>query len=542
MKTVIWFCLIWWRGGFEAHAGEKEMDMRLSAGWFGVRAAIIGVVMACSVFGQSPDLGRDLESLRHQAEAAAGGGECATAISLYRSAISAAPDAAWARRGLADCYRVNGSWAKAADQYEVVMKMDSTDLDARQLASLTRRALSEQQEDVVKAETFAAIKRFALSWPLTNSGARMGPAENGRRERNLSFSPNSAAPVSAQIIPVQVAFPRNKWLLDEKATRQLAEVAASITSAPERPESITVEGHTCGCGSVEGNNELGRMRAQTVRDFLISKGVSPPGHITTISYGSSRPVESAGVPQLPVALCERDAIHSENRRVVIILHGAVANSIAPQPIVDVSFLSRRAGAESFEVLPDGGRLRTGDEYMIRLRAKQPVYAYVFHRQPDGTWIVLAPNGSTALAVSVAPDRDVSIPSPSAGYPLDPNTGVEETIVYSRLEPDKDLETLVDAIQKAPPDKAYVRLLPPDLPDAPKPVAATKEGAKVEGSQPNQPAQPTKQGKIIDREPAVNNEGSMQAEVRGLVLNGNWPRLPANPVAFVRFNHLTKQGN
>jgi outer membrane protein OmpA-like peptidoglycan-associated protein len=528
--------------------------MGRSVGSVGVRAAIIGVVMACSMFGQAPELRRDLESLRHQAEEAAGGGDCATAVSLYRSAFSAAPDAAWARRGLADCYRVNGSWAKAADQYEAVAKMDSTDLDAPQLASLTRRAMAEQQEDVVKAETFTALKKFALSWPLTISGAGTGPAENGRSGRNLSFSQKPAAAVSAQIIPVQVAFPRNKWLLDEKATRQLAEVAASITSAPGRPESITVEGHTCGCGSVEGNNELGRKRAETVRDFLISKGVTPPGHITTVSYGSSRPVESAGVPQLPAALCERDAIHSENRRVVILLYGSMANPTPPPPTIDVSFLSRRAGGGSFELLPDGGRLRTGDEYMIRLRAKQPVYAYVFHRQPDGTWIALAPNGSTALAVSVEPGRDVSIPSPSAGFPLDANTGVEETIIYSRLEPDKDLETLADAIQKAPPDKGYVSLLPPDLPDLPKPVAPSDEGAKVGGGQRKaqqvQPREGTKQGVIEDTKPGgisglppAGSEGSSKpAVMKGLVLNANWPRLPADPVAFVRFNHLTKQGN
>jgi outer membrane protein OmpA-like peptidoglycan-associated protein len=510
------------------------------------------------MFGQAPELRQDLETLRHEAETAASNGECATAISLYQSAISAAQDSAWAHRGLADCYRVNGSWAKAADQYEAVTQIDPADVDARQLAPLMRQALAEQQQDVVKAGTFSAIKKFPLSWPPMSSGARNSPAGNGPNGRNISFSRNPAAVTAAQSIPVQVAFPRNKWTLDEKATRQLTEVAASITSASERPESVVVEGHTCSCGSVEGNNELGRRRAEAVRDFLISKGAAPADHITTISYGSSRPVESAGAPQLPAAFCERDAIHSENRRVVILLYGSGANSTPPPPPLDVSFLSRRTGLGSFELLPDGGRLRTGDEYMIRLRAQKPVYAYVFHRQSDGTWIALAPYGSAALAVSVGPDRDVSIPSPSAGFPLDASTGVEETIIYSRLEPDKDLEALVDAIQKALPEKGYVSLLPPDLPDLPNLVAATNEGAKAGGAQrkaqPDQPREGTKQGVIEDarpgvisglapRDPPAGSEGSSRpAVMKGLVLNANWPRLPANPVAFVRFNHLTRQGN
>lgn len=529
--------------------------MRRSSGRVGVLVAIVGAVVACSMFAQAPDLQRDLESLRHQAETAAGNGEYATAISLYRSIASAAQDSAWAHRGLADCYRVNGSWVKAADEYEAVTRIDPSDADARQLALLTRRALAEEQVDVVKAETFSALKHFPLSWPSVNSGTRNGPADIGHNGRNIGFARRPAAATTAQSIPVQVAFPRNKWTLDEKATRQLAEVAASIASAPERPESIVVEGHTCSCGSVEGNNEVGRRRAEAVRDFLVSKGAAPADRITTISYGSSRPVESAGAPQLPPAVCERDAIHSENRRVVILLYGSVANPTPPPPPLTVSFLSRRSGLGSFELLPDGGRLRTGDEYMIRLRAQKPVYAYVFHRQSDGTWIALTPNGSAALAVPVEPDREVSIPSPSAGFPLDESTGVEETVVYSRLEPDKELEKLVGAIQAAPPDKGYVTLLPPDLPDPPKPVARTNEGTRAgEGAraagatpkaQPDTPREGTMQPsakEIPPKEPPAGSVQHQHGEVRNLVMKGDWPRLPPDPVAFVRFDHLAKQGN
>lgn len=529
--------------------------MRRSSGWVGVRVAIVGALAACSMFAQAPDLRRDLESLRHQAETAAGNGEYATAISLYRSVASAAQDSAWAHRGLADCYRVNGSWAKAADEYEAVTRIDSSDADARQLASLTRRALAEEQVDVVKAETFSALKQYPLSWPPVNSGTRNGPADNGHNGRNIGFSRKPAAATTAQSIPVQVAFPRNKWTLDEKLTRQLAEVAASIASAPARPESIVVEGHTCSCGSVEGNNEVGRRRAEAVRDFLISKGAAPADRITTISYGSSRPVESSGAPQLPPAICERDAIHSENRRVVILLYGLVANPTSHPPPLNVSFLSRRGGLGSFQLLPDSSRLRTGDEYMIRLRAQKPVYAYVFHRQSDGTWIALTPNGSATLAVSVEPDREVSIPSPSAGFPLDESTGVEETVVYSRLEPDKELEKLVGAIQTAPPEKGYVTLLPPDLPDPPKPVAPAAEGTRAgEGikaggaprvTQPDPQREGTKPPpakEIPSKEPPTGSEQHKKGEVRGLVMKGDWPRLPPDPVAFVRFDHLAKQGN
>ena len=204
--------------------------MRRSAGRVGVRAAIVGVAIACSMFGQASELRQDLESLRNEAEAAASKGDYVTAISLYQSVISVDQDSSWAHRGLADCYRVNGAWAKAADQYEAVTRIDSNDMDARQLASLARRALAEQQEDVIKAETFSAVRKFPLSWAAMSAGAPADPADNGTGGRGIGFYRKPAAATAAQSIPVQVAFPRNKWTLDEKATRQLTEVAASIAS------------------------------------------------------------------------------------------------------------------------------------------------------------------------------------------------------------------------------------------------------------------------------------------------------------------------
>ena len=52
--------------------------------------------------------------------------------------------------------------------------------------------------------------------------------------------------------------------------------------------TVTVEGHCDERGTREYNLALGARRANSVKDYLVSLGVSP-SRITTISYGKERP-------------------------------------------------------------------------------------------------------------------------------------------------------------------------------------------------------------------------------------------------------------
>ena len=53
--------------------------------------------------------------------------------------------------------------------------------------------------------------------------------------------------------------------------------------------TFTIEGHCDERGTREYNLALGERRANAVRDYLMSQGVSG-GKITVISYGKERPV------------------------------------------------------------------------------------------------------------------------------------------------------------------------------------------------------------------------------------------------------------
>ena len=73
--------------------------------------------------------------------------------------------------------------------------------------------------------------------------------------------------------------------------------------------SFTVEGHADERGTREYNLALGARRAQTVRDYLASRGVAA-SRMSTISYGKER----------PVATCDDISCWSQNRRVVTALN------------------------------------------------------------------------------------------------------------------------------------------------------------------------------------------------------------------------------
>ena len=73
--------------------------------------------------------------------------------------------------------------------------------------------------------------------------------------------------------------------------------------------NVTVEGHCDERGTREYNLALGEKRANSVKQFLISKGVAP-NRITTISYGK----------EFPEFLGSGEEAWSKNRRAVTVVN------------------------------------------------------------------------------------------------------------------------------------------------------------------------------------------------------------------------------
>jgi len=75
--------------------------------------------------------------------------------------------------------------------------------------------------------------------------------------------------------------------------------------------AFTVEGHADERGTREYNIALSARRAQTVRDYLASRGIEP-NRMRTIAYGKER----------PVAVCDEISCWSQNRRSVTLLNAS----------------------------------------------------------------------------------------------------------------------------------------------------------------------------------------------------------------------------
>ena len=71
---------------------------------------------------------------------------------------------------------------------------------------------------------------------------------------------------------------------------------------------IIIEGHADERGTREYNLALGARRANSAREFLISRGIES-SRIQTVSFGKERPVE----------LCSNENCYSENRRAVSVV-------------------------------------------------------------------------------------------------------------------------------------------------------------------------------------------------------------------------------
>ena len=114
----------------------------------------------------------------------------------------------------------------------------------------------------------------------------------------------------------QVLFVTGKSELLPAARDQLDQVAVALKDQGE-VKPMVVEGYTDSVGSETANQKLSKDRAESVRAYLVSKGV-PSEKITSVGKGKSNPVASNDTPEG----------RANNRRVEIIVAGGGARTSA----------------------------------------------------------------------------------------------------------------------------------------------------------------------------------------------------------------------
>ncbi|MDC3111155.1 peptidoglycan-associated lipoprotein Pal [Pelagibacteraceae bacterium] len=104
-------------------------------------------------------------------------------------------------------------------------------------------------------------------------------------------------------VPDRVFFAYDSYSLAASAQATLNKQAKWLKANPS--VAIAIEGHADERGTREYNLALGDRRASSVKDYLMSQGISS-NRISTISYGKERPVKSGS----------NDTAWAQNRRSV----------------------------------------------------------------------------------------------------------------------------------------------------------------------------------------------------------------------------------
>jgi peptidoglycan-associated lipoprotein len=152
---------------------------------------------------------------------------------------------------------------------------------------------------MIRGAKFAAVVMAAL--------AIAGCAKNADQAAGMA---GAAAPGSQQDFVVNVGdrvfFETDSSELTEQARATLDKQAQWLNNYNRY--AFTIEGHADERGTREYNIALGARRAETVRQYMVSRGI-PAQRMRTISYGKER----------PVAICNDISCWSQNRRAVTVL-------------------------------------------------------------------------------------------------------------------------------------------------------------------------------------------------------------------------------
>jgi peptidoglycan-associated lipoprotein len=160
---------------------------------------------------------------------------------------------------------------------------------------------------IMRGVKFAAVIVAALA---IAGCAKNQADQTGAMGANNNMMGSAAAPGSQQDFVVNVG---DRVFFDTDSTDLSQQARATLDKQAQwlghyERYAFTIEGHADERGTREYNIALGARRAQTVRDYLVSRGVSAQ-RMRTISYGKER----------PAAVFDDISCWSQNRRAVTVL-------------------------------------------------------------------------------------------------------------------------------------------------------------------------------------------------------------------------------
>ncbi len=200
--------------------------------------------------------------------------------------------------------------------YAAGLKSEEAEADAR-----TTIALKEKDEVQKKAQTQtldtmrrAKSELAQTKQELASERQKREDAEKKAAQAMADLQKIAAVKQESRGMVItlsgEVLFPSGQSNLLQGAMVKLNDVADALTKGS--PESkIVVEGHTDSQGKADFNQELSLKRAQSVRDYLVSRGIAAD-RISAQGMGSTRPIATNANPEG----------RANNRRVEIVVQPA----------------------------------------------------------------------------------------------------------------------------------------------------------------------------------------------------------------------------
>jgi len=137
------------------------------------------------------------------------------------------------------------------------------------------------------------------------SSTSAGGAGTGDFAAGSASDPSSPA-YFQQSVGDRVLFSLNEYTLSPEGRATLDGQAGWLLA--NREYNALIEGHADERGTREYNLALGARRANSVQEYLVSRGV-PENRLRVISYGKERPIE----------ICSTEACYMKNRRAVTVI-------------------------------------------------------------------------------------------------------------------------------------------------------------------------------------------------------------------------------
>jgi outer membrane protein OmpA-like peptidoglycan-associated protein len=147
----------------------------------------------------------------------------------------------------------------------------------------------------------AVVSKRDIEAALTPASPAPADAASRPRTRGIVIK---ATEEKKQVIDLNIPFELNSAVLQPRAVAQLEQLDAALKSAALGGSRFQIAGHTDSSGDADYNRRLSMRRAETVREYLVSRGVSAQ-RLDASGFGSDQP------------LTPEDPANALNRRVEI---------------------------------------------------------------------------------------------------------------------------------------------------------------------------------------------------------------------------------